>query len=80
MERLSTVIRTVYMTAVRAYDKLCGIRLLNLLPATEESLIEYACARAQGCNLLAAGSQASSPVHDFQAYVRTTFIPRRPRP
>src|SRR5487761_607018 len=24
-----------------------------------------------------AGSQASSPVHDFQTHVRTTFIPRR---
>jgi integrase len=68
--------RTVYMTAVRAYDKLCRFRLLNPWPATEESLIEYACARAQGCNLLDLRPLAPSTISRHMSALRSYHVDR----
>ncbi|OXV08604.1 hypothetical protein Egran_03633, partial [Elaphomyces granulatus] len=64
----------VYTTAVKAYVLLCRLRLLNPWPATEESLIVYACTRAQGCSLLNLNSLAPKTISGHISALRSYHV------
>jgi hypothetical protein len=66
--------RTVYTTAVKAYVLLCRLRLLDPWPATEESLIAYACTRAQGCSLLNLNSLAPKTISNHVSALRSYHV------
>jgi hypothetical protein len=66
--------RNVYKSAVKAYVMLCRLRLLDPWPATEESLITYACTRVQGCSLLSLNSLAPKTISGHMSALRSYHV------